>query len=125
MAPTPVSTLQGCTNCIAEGPSQLQEALTKTMHLQDVGESHLILLFCGIATFVIAAAAAATRLSYVIYRRLKVKRRQRSPGILPCGGRAKRVRFAEVIENGAELREPLVDGPRGDNKHYVWYTETD
>ncbi|KAL8982297.1 MAG: hypothetical protein Q9177_005314 [Variospora cf. flavescens] len=95
------------------------------MHLHNVAESHLILLFCGIAAFVMAAAAAATPLGYLVYRRLKAKRRRRSIGILPWGRRAKRVRFAAAIENDAELREPLVDGPRGDNKNYVWYTETD
>ncbi|KAI4118134.1 MAG: hypothetical protein LQ341_007635, partial [Variospora aurantia] len=126
MPPTPMSTLRDCTNCcIVEGPSQLQEALTKTMHLHNVAETHLILLFCGIVAFVMAAAAVATRLGYLVYRRLKVKRRRHSPGIMPCGRRAKRVRFAEAIENGAELRAPLVDGPCGDNKNYVWYTETD
>ncbi|KAL8961333.1 MAG: hypothetical protein Q9193_002101 [Seirophora villosa] len=119
MPPILRSTLRDCTNCIAQGLSQLSQALTKNMPTRDVPKSNLILLFCGITAAVVTAGAGVARLSNFLYTRLKAKRRS------PIERRAKRVRFAEVIENDAEMGEPLETGPYGINRNYVWYKETD
>lgn len=66
-----------------------------------------------------AAGAGVARLSNFLSTRLKAKRK-----ILP-ERRTKRVRFAEVIENDAEMGEPRVVGPYCNSRNYVWYAETD
>ncbi|KAI4115416.1 MAG: hypothetical protein LQ345_003982 [Seirophora villosa] len=114
MPPIPLSTLRNCTNCTA-----LQHALTKDMPPRDVENSNLILFFCGIAAAVTAAGAGVARLSNFLYTRLNAQRRS------PTERRAKHVRFAEVIENDTGMGGPLVTGPYGNNRNYVWYAETD